>query len=428
HKALGLSAELEDNFGSRGPNYWVAGRLMWDVDRDLDELLEDYYTTCWGRAAAPMRRYWERWRGKPPVSRDRLARSLRDLKDAGDLAVEPGVKRRIDLQKLYLHHIRVYRDYSITPPGDLPELRRRAESLVRFDWQLVPTHMAMVIPLINVYTLPRLQERLPDLTDAEIQAWKAVEELTEEDIAALFAQDLADIRPLDVERRAFSDDLVPLAAAPSAERALPQYRGHNEFWVLSENGGPVTCTMTTGLIREAEAKYELLDSRGKSVAQGAVPPGQTAELTLEVPRAASHRFVVDSGGSAVVIDWGAAKAVAMATEERPASIIGGTKGQLCFYVPPGTAAFGIGIKTPDRHGRIQVSDPGGAVRLDEAGNYAIGEEFQVDVLPEHAGQVWSLAITRCEDSALYLFGVPGLLAQTPEALLVPREAAAAARP
>jgi hypothetical protein len=130
----------------------------------------------------------------------------------------------------------------------------------------------------------------------------------------------------------------------------------------------------------------------------------------------------------VVIEWGATQAVAIASAERPASIIGGTKGQLHFHVPPGTRAFGIGIKTPDRHGRLQVIDPGGTIRLDEAGNYAIGEEFQVDVPPEHAGQVWSLAITRCEDSDLYLFGIPGLLAQTPEALLVPREAAGAARP
>ncbi|MFQ5809615.1 MAG: DUF4838 domain-containing protein, partial [Armatimonadota bacterium] len=33
HKALGLSAESEDNFGSRGPTSWVGARRMWDVDR-----------------------------------------------------------------------------------------------------------------------------------------------------------------------------------------------------------------------------------------------------------------------------------------------------------------------------------------------------------------------------------------------------------
>ena len=433
HKALGVSAESEDNFGSRGPNYWVAAKLMWNVNQDLDELLDDYYTTCWGRAAEPMRRYWERWRGKPPVSRDRLARSLRDLQEATERASEPDVRRRLELQKLYLHHVRLYRDYGTTSPGDLAELRLRAEALVRFDWQLLPTHMAMVIPLIDRYTLPRLQEQLPDLTDAEMQAWKAAPGLTQDEIAALFAQDLADIRPLTVERKAFSDDLAPLALARKHARptrrepARPHYRRQNEFWVLSENGEPITCTMTGGLVREVEAKYELFDAGGRRVAQGMVPPGQTVALSLKVPRVGLYRLTLDSDGAAVLIDWNTTKQVAIAAQQRPMSMIRGSGGPLYFYVPSGTRAFGIGIKTPDRFGRLQVMDSEGTVRLDEAGNYAIGEEFQVDVPAGRDGEVWSLAITRCEDSDLYLFGLPGLLAQRPQALLVPGEVEPALR-
>jgi len=343
------------------------------------------------------------------------------------------VRRRIELQKLYLHHVRLYRDYGTTSPGDLAELRLRAEALVRFDWQLLPTHMAMVIPLIDRYTLPRLQEQLPDLTDAEMQAWKAAPGLTQDEIAALFAQDLADIRPLTVERKAFSDDLAPLALARKHARptrrepARPHYRRQNEFWVLSENGEPITCTMTGGLVREVEAKYELFDAGGRRVAQGMVPPGQTVALSLKVPRVGLYRLTLDSDGAAVLIDWNTTKQVAIAAQQRPMSMIRGSGGPLYFYVPSGTRAFGIGIKTPDRFGRLQVMDSEGTVRLDEAGNYAIGEEFQVDVPAGRDGEVWSLAITRCEDSDLYLFGLPGLLAQRPQALLVPGEVEPALR-
>ncbi len=439
HKALGVSAESEDNFGSRGPNYWVAAKLMWNVNGDLEDILADYYTTCWGRAAEPMRRYWERWRGKPPVSRDRLARSLRDLQEATERASEPDVRRRIELQKLYLHHVRLYRDYGTTPPGDLAELRLRAEALVRFDWQLLPTHMAMVIPLIDRYTVPRLKERLPELTDAEIQVWKAAQAVSAQEIAAVFARDLRDIRPLNVERRAFSVNLIalppqvmerarrrhPLHRPPGP--AAPHYRRQNEFWVLSENGEPITCTMTGGLVREVEAKYELFDAGGRRVAEGMVPPGQTVALLLKVPRAGLYRLTLDSDGAAVLIDWNSTKQVAIAAQQRPMSMIRGSGGPLYFYVPSGTRAFGIGIKTPDRFGRLQVMDSEGTVRLDEAGNYAIGEEFQVDVPTGRDGEVWSLAITRCEDSDLYLFGLPGLLAQRRQALLVPGEVGPALR-
>jgi hypothetical protein len=43
-----------------GLNLYVAARLMWDVDTDVDALLEDFYTRFYREAAGPMRTYHER--------------------------------------------------------------------------------------------------------------------------------------------------------------------------------------------------------------------------------------------------------------------------------------------------------------------------------------------------------------------------------
>ena len=42
-----------------GLNHYIAAKLAWDVDLDVDRLLEDYYNQFFEDAAAPMRRYYE---------------------------------------------------------------------------------------------------------------------------------------------------------------------------------------------------------------------------------------------------------------------------------------------------------------------------------------------------------------------------------
>ena len=53
-----------------GPSYYVVSKLWWNPDRDVDELIEEFHTTLFGPAAAPMARYWDRhekiWLKKRP--------------------------------------------------------------------------------------------------------------------------------------------------------------------------------------------------------------------------------------------------------------------------------------------------------------------------------------------------------------------------
>jgi len=66
----GVLAEDITLWPTVGPSYYVATRLWWDPDRDVDELLNEFHTTLFGPAAAPMARYWDRheqvWLRKRP--------------------------------------------------------------------------------------------------------------------------------------------------------------------------------------------------------------------------------------------------------------------------------------------------------------------------------------------------------------------------
>jgi Domain of unknown function (DUF4838)/Glycosyl hydrolase family 67 N-terminus len=48
-----------DRWPSCGLNHYVAAKLIWDVDLDVDLLLADYYAKFFGEAAEPMGRYYE---------------------------------------------------------------------------------------------------------------------------------------------------------------------------------------------------------------------------------------------------------------------------------------------------------------------------------------------------------------------------------
>jgi len=59
-----LMLECQPEFAAQGLNHYVASRLMWDADADVDLLMEEFFQKYYGPAAEPMRAYWlaiDRW-------------------------------------------------------------------------------------------------------------------------------------------------------------------------------------------------------------------------------------------------------------------------------------------------------------------------------------------------------------------------------
>ncbi|MFD0714469.1 DUF4838 domain-containing protein [Paenibacillus sp. GCM10027626] len=63
HGVIGHVAELYPNFGE-GPKPWVSAKLQWNPNQDVDQLLQQWYTSAVGEeAAAYLRQYYELWEG-----------------------------------------------------------------------------------------------------------------------------------------------------------------------------------------------------------------------------------------------------------------------------------------------------------------------------------------------------------------------------
>lgn len=53
-----LMIEAQPNFAAQGLNHYIAARLAWDLNADVDVLLEEFFAKYYGPAAGPMRSYW----------------------------------------------------------------------------------------------------------------------------------------------------------------------------------------------------------------------------------------------------------------------------------------------------------------------------------------------------------------------------------
>jgi len=56
----GFNVEGQNAWLSTGLNYWIRGKLAWDVELDPSDLVADFCERFFGPAAAPMRRYYDR--------------------------------------------------------------------------------------------------------------------------------------------------------------------------------------------------------------------------------------------------------------------------------------------------------------------------------------------------------------------------------
>lgn len=120
---LGLNIETLALWHIYGPHTYLAARLAWDAEADVEAVMDDFYTRFCGRAAPAVKRYWERI--------DRAYRELRvhagcfyslhavwtptlveactaDLDEARQAAETEIVRKRVDLFQKGLDNVQFY--------------------------------------------------------------------------------------------------------------------------------------------------------------------------------------------------------------------------------------------------------------------------------------------------------------------------------
>jgi uncharacterized protein (DUF2164 family) len=114
YKALNVKAfDAESTMGSvsRGLGQYIASQLLWDGNADIEALKTDFFLSCFGKAAAPMRELFESWENYPhsiPVDND-MIRWYEWVEKAAALDRSAAVQQRLQHIKIYLHYVTLYR-------------------------------------------------------------------------------------------------------------------------------------------------------------------------------------------------------------------------------------------------------------------------------------------------------------------------------
>jgi len=242
-------------------------------------------------------------------------------------------------------------------------------------------------------------------------------ELTDELIARWMpASTMRDIPRLSLEGMA----LEPLAAElpPAAAQASPWpvVRGSGSYVLYAEAGDEVSFTVRSlqiGNYAGREMAVVITGREGREVHRAAAAFKADTAVSFTAPATGLYHFGLNAGNNRAQIA-APSHAMALVAEGGPARL-NRSGGRFIFYVPPGTTQFGVRVAGQGTGEGIKATllDPQGEV-FGQVDNQFGTHQFEVDLDPPSAGEVWTLVLAgplslTWDDHSVDLRGVPPLL-------------------
>lgn len=421
--ATSFDAESGNNWEPHGLGYYVANKLMWNPDADVKAITTDFYDKAFGPAAAPMRRYYERWMPKvqspPIVSRQLIGSLFRDLDEASKLAAErPDVLARIDHLKHYLryNHLRWLLDHE----KDKARQKQLTLDILTFTYRTRYEYMNHWNAIQTTFAgdaAKKFEEPGWARNDKAPKPWINAGFVTKAETDQWFREGRDYFQPAEITEIAFDySNLAPIKQTSDKPKAHQQAMQRVERFAIHTNGEPIMLDITVGTIAwyrdRADAKWKLEDANGKMIAEGAQKlDGEVHALTLKVPQAGVYYFECNDSAAGWRITRKPGESLTWLPKRGKKVITLGQFGELYFHVPAGTKhlqLFASGpkfpIRGPDRKiiTEVSVSD----------------EVVTIPVSNGTDGQIWSFGPT--SPSHIWLFNAPNCFAASPDALLVPQ--------
>lgn len=430
--ARGITGEAAGSWGSTGLAMYVAAELMWDVDADVDAIVERYYRDCFGKAAEAVRAYEERWQNGAEFNDRTLKLALLDLQRGMKLAEHWSQKRRIASLVLYMHALKVRRDFAELgkqkSKQDAAAIARMVEAGDSFLWRSQD---------VGLY---HMSHGIGGVTQNGFM-W-----FTQDEVEALVARDLEDLQdaPAVEMRSKFSDDLVRLPVSvrrgqpadedeqsESAESRLLPKRSHVLIQVEAQE--PVRLTLHQGSNPNAPQKVtvSLVRWNAEQKSDEAVPAageqevdfgsGKEQHVRLTVKEAGLYRIRRSSAEHRYRIHSSQPWVIDLSREAKPETWLEARDEPWYFFVPEGVELFELyGGGGNEKPLQIRVADSSGKTVVDETVQRS--GRVQVRVPDDQRNTVWSFRLKYFV--GLYgnwIQGVPPYISSSPERLLVPRE-------
>lgn len=434
-----MSAESSDNWGPNGLGYYLAARMLWDVDeaKNTDDIVEDFLTRAFGPAKEPMRRFYQQIEsGKPHlVFDDQLGQMFRCLQDAKSRADSPEIVARIDDLLLYARYVDLFDRYTHARGA---ERQAAFEAVIRHGYRMRTTMLIHTKALYrDVDSRDKSIQIPPDAGWSIPEAknpWKSSTPFTSAELQSYLDEGIK-TRPLvQIDfalKSSYGGILMPARSLklPGVKPAdFPRGRGTQTFYTWFDRPNhTLELKLTGGLIahyrdrgnvwvklwRLADDNLETLVAEDRSVP----PDGVERTVSLRAKERGLHKITVSDGGDMTRVAWTEGTPIAFKSSlEEPLKTTG--RWSLCFYVPKGTSVIGLfGGETGD------IVDPAGKKAFTLNGKKT--SFYGVAVAAGQDGKLWRI---QSAAGPVRLVNIPPYLARSAEELLLPDELVERDRP
>lgn len=217
-----------------------------------------------------------------------------------------------------------------------------------------------------------------------------------------------------------------ISSQEAKKKARARLRGPSEWLIWGEAGQEMVFNVRitpVGKGAGVSVPIRLLSPSGKATKlKDAAAKGETA-YTVAAEETGAYRIQVELKRWTTTITSGS-RPVCLFSETGRFHFLG-TTGEFFFWVPEGTAEFGVRLSGDGTGERVKATlkDPKGEVVM-EKDNIASAQELVAHTDDGAQTGVWSVVLSKSsqypmEDFSLRLLGVPPILAPSPESLLRP---------
>lgn len=460
--ANAINAESNCGWISRGLGHYVAAKLMWDVNADVDALVADFYEKCFGKARGPIEKLftlWQTYPGGMPNEHD-LSIWLKLVRDADHAAKDEATKARIDQIKAYMHYVALYFDHktgrddrqfiskrqraakekkkedelgleefladdgdktlddvsNLPDPEDPDNKYRTYLNLLSYAWRVKDLGICASYPLArrianSAAPLPEYKFNHPECV------WHDTRPVSRKEIDEMFQEDLRRYREITgISTVGYSRKYAPLDVK-SEKPWGNRLRGTHEFVVYIPDEGEPMISVAIGFIyaqvwdhsvKFYELGHDIDDANDEPILQQAVRGDREYhQLNIgELEPGKNYKMIISDRMSSMKIKTdGGVKLSLLASPTRKIRSVG--RSNYCFYVPEGTSKFVIVATGP-----MNVQRPNGQKQEFQT-NAPKMLEFDVKK-GEHG--VWKILY---HSGTFYFMGLPPVAALSPQDLLVP---------
>ncbi len=454
--ATTLDGQSGCNWAPNGLGYYLTTQLTWNVDADVDGIVDDFYATAFAEAAVPVRRFYERWQDSNEMSERTLVLAYRDLAAARELVATPGVEGRLDHLMMYLHWLRLKHEFArVEDPQVILAVGRE---LIQFARRIMDTgliHSQAIVLGWDYYKRQRgvhgyeKVTELEGVTDEMVESWKTdrTDIPAHEEVARLFDEGLelyGDRVVLEALPTQWSRDLVPVAIQAS-ESLLELLGEHTEspfffeqarYYFPAEAGEVLILPFVVYPDHTLDGHWTLANAEtGEVVEEGDIRRQQdeSAQLRLQIQR--KGLYMLDPGtdyqrGGRLEFDR-RPQVVEASPESEFMALYPGTPTldqPLYFFVPRDTGTFVVRIHANTSHeSDVRFYGPDGKLvaehlKLVTGSDLSVPVDVPVTVPAGADDGIWAFTISRSPRAIVQLRGIPPYLARHPEELLTSREA------